>query len=310
MELLRPWALLLLPLALVPLLWRHRRSALRYSSFVVLPGDRLSLALERVERGLGVAFVVAATLGIAEPRTPVGVATGWGEGAKLIFVLDQSASMFSPWSGSREGVTKITAAREAIRELATRRRGDRMALIGFGKSPVVYATLAADRDRFLRALGLLHADLGDTVIDTALLRALGLLEAAGEGAGSRVVILLSDGAGRLSGPVELANRFLAAGVSLHWLVVEGGRDASEGMGTLMSVLGSQGRHFRLGEVSELPAALEAVARLESKPMRVQRTEGGRRVSGAARWLAVGCLLGLGAFAIGGGPRSRRPERAT
>lgn len=298
MEVLRPWAMPLLLLALVPLLWRRRRSAVRWSSFLVLPPDRLSRSLEAVERCLGAAFVVAAIVGIAEPRTGPTTARRWSQGARLVFVVDQSASMFSPWSGEGGGATKIAVAREAIRGFVERRPGDRLALVGFGRSSVVYAPLSADERRFLATLDLLNADFGDTVIDAALLRALGLLE-ADEGSGSQAVILLSDGAGRLRQPERISALFRTAGVRLYWLVIEGGRNPEPALAALLVSLGEGGRTFRVGGVNELPAALDEVGRIERRPMRVESRREGTALAHAARWAALGCLLLLGAFALGG-----------
>lgn len=313
MEFARPWLLLLLPLCFLPLLWRRRRSAFRHSSFLVLPRDRLSRALEWGERTLGAVFVAAIVLTMSGPGTPSGPEVRWTRGARLVFVLDQSASMFSPWQGTGgTGVKKIEVAREAIREFVERRPGDEVALIGFGKASVLYAPPTADRRRFLETLSLLSADLGDTVIDAALLRALGLLadEDGGGGAGGaahRAVILLSDGAGRLLGAGEIAQLFRTHGVTLHWLVIEGGRGPDERMRNLLSALGDRGRTFLVGEVNELPDALAEIGRLEERLVRVEGRSEERSWTQATTTTAFGALLVLGVFAFGERAARRREE---
>lgn len=299
MEFAHPWALALLPLALVPILWRRRRTALRFSSFRALPPDPLSRALELAERTLGVLFVTAAALAVSGPRTTPHPTEEWTRGARLVFVVDQSASMFSPWSGAPEpATTKIAVAKEAIREFVDRRRSDEVALIGFGKATILYAPPTADRGRFLETLGLLQTDLGDTVIDNALLRALRLLDGDEDGSAREAVVLLSDGAGRMREPEAIAQEFRAAGVGVYWLRIEGGGGADEKMHAFMDILGARGRTFVVGEVNELPQALETIGRIESRLLRAEGWTEGRTWTTAFRTASLAALLLLGVFAFG------------
>lgn len=308
MEFLRPGFLVLLPLVLLPLVWRRRRTAFRHSSFVVLPADPLSAALEVGERALAALFIAATVLTLSGPRSAAGREVRWTQGARLVFILDQSASMFSPWSGpGGGGASKVAVAKEAVRRFVEERPGDQFALLGFGKATILYTPPTSDHRRFLETLALLNADLGDTVIDAALLRALGLL-ADDKGAANRAVILLSDGAGRLRGAEEIAQLFRAENVTVYWLVIEGGRGPDERMSAFMDALGARGRTFVVGEVNELPDALAEVGRLEERLVRVEARREGRSWARATTWAAFGALLALGVFAFGE-RAARRPEDA-
>jgi mxaC protein len=309
-EFARPWLLALAPLALVPLLWRRRRSAERFSSFLVLPGDPLSRVLALAERGLGALAVAATVLSLAEPRTPPRRAERWVYGARIVFVLDQSASMFSPWVGegrAENPASKLDVAKDAIRAFVRTRPGDQVALLGFGRSSILYAPLTTDDARVVRALGLVNSDLRDTVIDAALLRALELLT-AGDGASpaSDAVVLLSDGAGRMLAPEEIARRFRDAGVRLYWLVVEGGAGPDPAMAAFVQALAAHGRTFVLGAVNEMDAALREIGRLERRLVRVETWTEGRSWTLTARGTALAALLLLGVFAFG---ERTGPDRA-
>lgn len=298
-EVARPWILILLVLCVVPLVWRRRHSSLRFSSFVVLPRDSLSRSLEVVERGLAVIFIAATVLASSGPRTKPQRAIHWTRGARLVFVLDQSASMFSPWSGEGGGGSrKLFVAKDAIRDFVQRRRGDQLALVGFGKSSILYTPLTSDHRRFLGTLPLLNTDLADTVIDGALVRALELLAGQESALASQAVILLSDGAGRMLDPERIAQMFRTTRVNLYWLVIEGGQTGGEGMDELMDGLGPRGRAFVVGEVNELPQALEAVGRLEGDLIKVERWTERRSWTRLGQMTALLALLGLGVFAFG------------
>lgn len=310
MEFARPWLLVLLPLCLLPVWWRRQRTAVRYSSFVVLPPDPVSRALELLERGLGVTFVAATVLGASGPASAPSREVSWTRGARLVFVLDQSASMFSPWSGTGgEGAPKLAVAKQAIREFAQRRPGDQLALIGFGRSSILYSPLTSDHRRFVQTLGLMNSDLRDTVIDAALLRALFLLEGEGSGVTSQAVILVSDGAGRVLRPDEIGQRFRSLGVDLYWVVIEGGRTGDESLERLMSALGPRGKTFVVGDVNELPRALESIGKLERRLVKVERWVGERSWTRFCRLVALGALLVLAAFAFGE-RRARKVGRAS
>src|SRR5690606_35232453 len=96
-ELTHPWALLLLPLALLPLRRRGIAEPLAHPAFALVPRDRLSDAAGwalRVAAALALAGTVAAVAGpFARERTIERV----GQGAQIAVVLDRSASMDQPF---------------------------------------------------------------------------------------------------------------------------------------------------------------------------------------------------------------------
>lgn len=302
MEFAHPWFLGLLPLCLLPLLAPRRQAAWRYSSLRVLPPDPLSSALSRLERSLGAIFLAAGSVSLAEPRLAVPVEGRWTYGARLVFVIDQSGSMFSPWKGwGLQGPSKLEVARRAVEAFVAARPGDLVGLVGFGRSPVVYTPLTADTRRLREALQLVRADLGDTILDAALLRGLDVLRRWPDAAPGQAVVLLSDGAGRVLEPHALAEEFRFAGARLYWLLIEGGPTPEPAMHRLMEALGPAGTTLPVGTNDELSLALQALGRIESRPIRVPRAGQGASHAPVARAVALVALLAVAAFALGGRP---------
>jgi len=296
-EFARASFLALLPLALLPLVWPRRRRAVRYSSLGLVPPDRTSRWLEWGEKVLGAVFVIAMTMSLSGPQTPARTATSWRTGARVVFVLDQSASMFSPWRGPQGGRTKLTVAKEAIRTFVAGRH-DEVALIGFGRSSIVYLQPTFDHERLLRSLELQEQNLGDTVIDAALERALDLLEARVDPIPSQAVVFLSDGAGRLRDPEGIAERFRTGGVRLYWVEIEGGDPPDPAVEALLHKLEPLGQRFVVGTSNELPKAFHAIGELERSPIRFTLRTARHEWERPARWVAAACLGLLAFFAAG------------
>jgi hypothetical protein len=287
MELTRPYWLVLLPLALVPLL-RRRSGRIRFSSLQVVPDDPASRFLDRLERGLQALWIGLVVLGLSGPRFEGLSSVRWRRGTRLVFVVDQSASMFAPWRGRSRNPPKLDVAHRAIASFLEAFPGGRWALIGFGRAPVVYTSGTSDPGRFLQILRLQRADFGDTVIDAAMARALVL------GGDFSAVVLLSDGAGRMESPEALAHRFREAQKRVYWLVIEGAEAPESGMERFMAALGPWGETLRATTVSELHRALQVIGLREMRPMPVPGSRGmdGTRLCYAG---AVGILLVLGLF---------------
>lgn len=287
MELTHPHWLILLPAVFIPIL-RRRPGQTRFSSFLVLPDDRSSRILDWVERILSAIFIGLVVLGLSGPRLTGFSMTQWASGTSLIFVVDQSASMFVPWRGHRRNPLKIDVAHRAIAAFLEAFPHGQWALVGFGRAPVVYTLRTSDPQRFLQTLSLQRGDFGDTVIDTALARALAIAD------GFQAIVLLSDGAGRMESPEALARRFREVRKRLYWLVIEGSESPEPGMERLMAVLGPWGETVRMKTIRDLHRALKTIGLRETRPMgvtRVQNIDGTR----LCYIVALGILLALGIF---------------
>jgi len=91
-DLAQPFALLLLPLALLPLL-RRRRDTLMFSHVPWLPADRVGRMIGFLWRALAVLAILTTVLAIAGPGRSETQVLRTGHGAEILVLMDRSRSM-------------------------------------------------------------------------------------------------------------------------------------------------------------------------------------------------------------------------
>jgi Ca-activated chloride channel family protein len=195
--LLHPWLLLLALLVPAALWWRRRRGA---PAVPFAPGPlardlprtwrvRL-LPAPRVLETAGLLLVVAA---LARPVHRVAV-PHLTEGLDLVLCLDTSSSMAATDMDPQR--TRLDVAKAAAARFIAERPHDRIGLVCFARYPDLRCPPTLDHDalrQILDAVEIVDSDGPEdaTGIGTAVARAAQVL--GGEGTGSRVVILLTDG---------------------------------------------------------------------------------------------------------------------
>ena len=142
-----PYVLWLLPLALLPLLLERVHSR-TYSWVDMLPKDRLSDLVGILLKVLAVLTVLFIIIGLAGPHTNEEQIERVGIGAQIGLVLDRSASMDDPFSGSetgRVGETKSVAAARLITNFVKSRQHDMFGMISFSNSAMYVLPLSENR---------------------------------------------------------------------------------------------------------------------------------------------------------------------
>jgi mxaC protein len=220
-----PLVLWLLPLALLPLLLErtHSRS---YSRVAMLPSDPLANIVALFLKLLAVIALLFIVLGLAGPQTPEQKIEKIGVGAQIALVLDRSASMDDAFSGAGQsgkvGETKSAAASRLISDFINRRENDMIGLITFSNSAMHVLPLTDNREAVLAAVrATAGAALFQTNIGSGLSSSTGLFEKV-PNSGSRAIILVSDGAGRVSADVQQRVRdwLDRLEISLYWIVLK------------------------------------------------------------------------------------------
>ena len=218
-----PWILWLLPLAVLPLILERVHSR-HYSWLEMLPHDPLSDLIGLVLKALAVLTLLFIILGLAGPHSHQQYVERVGVGAQIALVLDRSASMDDPFSGSndgRVGETKSVAASRLITDFVKSRKNDMFGMIAFSNSAMYVLPLTENRDAILAAVQATAGNaLFQTNIGSGLTSGAGLFDKVPD-SGSRAVILLSDGAGRIDANTQQKIRdwFDRFHISLYWIVL-------------------------------------------------------------------------------------------
>jgi mxaC protein len=219
-----PWVLLTLPLALLPLILNRHQSQ-SYPSVSMLPKDRLSEIIGLLLKIISVLALVFIIIGIAGPHSQQQQIERIGVGAQIGLVLDRSASMDDPFSGEnangKVGETKSVAASRLITEFINSRQNDMFGMITFSNSAMYVLPLTENKNAVLAAVQATAGNaLFQTNIGSGLTSVAGLFDKVPD-SGSRAVILLSDGGGRIDANTQQKIRdwFDRLHLSLYWIVL-------------------------------------------------------------------------------------------
>lgn len=182
--------------------------------------DRLNLAIKVITSLLLASIVVA----LANPHGRDEKVERVGKGAQTVMVIDRSVSMDHPFAGDNSGNVaeiKSVAARRIITQFIDARPNDMMGVVGFTNSALYGVKITTNRDAIHSAIiAATSPSLNQTNIGAGLTEGVGLFDNI-ENSGSRAIILLSDGAGKLSPRVKflLSQRLKERKLSIYWIML-------------------------------------------------------------------------------------------
>ncbi len=282
-----PWALLLIALAVLPWLKSGQR-ALAYSSLALIPADPLSVLLDRLLRLAGAAALLCLALAIAGPYLREQWVERIGTGAHIVLLLDRSSSMNENFTGKYLGArpheSKSAVARKLLSEFVARREHDLFAMVDFSAAPIYVLPLTQDRQAVQAAIAAAGGrGHGVTHIAPGLAMALDFFTGRPL-TGSRIILLVSDGAARIDDETRdrLRQWFQETQSSLYWIYLRnprGGRlsekPANPNESTTpeyflhqyFQTLGVPYRAFEADNPEAMQGAIAEVERLENLPLR-------------------------------------------
>ena len=226
-----PWALVLLPLALVPF-WLKSRQGQMYSWLDIVPQDRVSDIANFAVKLVTALLLASIVIAIAGPQGAEQQVQRIGTGAQTVLVIDRSVSMDHPFAGDsssgRAAEIKSAAARRLITKFIDSRPDDMMGVVGFTNSALHGIKITANRDAIHSAINAAtSAAINQTNIGAGITKGVTLFDDI-QSSGSRAIILLSDGAGKLSPRVKqkIRQQLNSKGINLYWIVLREPDDIS------------------------------------------------------------------------------------
>jgi len=305
----------LLPLALLPFL-SSPRPVQRYSSLARLPSDPLSSVLDILLRLLAAAAIAAIILGLAGIGRSAYSVKRIGQGAQIVVLLDRSSSMnrmFADRTNSTNfadlrGESKDHAARRLLAKFAARRSQDLFGMVIFSTMPIQVLPLTDKQEAIQAAIeaGAIGRGLAKTDLGAGLIAALHFFDDLPY-TGSRIVILVSDGAASLDPVTRLQIESLMRRnrSALYWLYLRTRNSPGltpEPNITTPEVIPEQRldqffrslqlpyRAYPVENPELLEQAIQDVGRLQSLPIRYQERIPSQDWSQISYGIALGLLL--------------------
>ncbi|MSQ80839.1 MAG: VWA domain-containing protein [Candidatus Methylopumilus sp.] len=218
-----PWVLWFLPLAFIPLLFKQA-SCQYYSWNEMIPKDNLSRIISIILKCISTFILTMIIIGLSAPHSRQQEIEKVGVGAQIGLVLDRSASMDDPFSGSDQtkvGEMKSGAAARLIIDFVQSRKNDMIGMVSFSNSAMYVLPLTDNKNAIVSAV---RATAGNALFQTNI--GSGLTTGAElfnkiPDSGSRAIVLLSDGAGRIDAATQekIKDWFGRFKISLYWIVL-------------------------------------------------------------------------------------------
>ncbi|WP_020167321.1 MULTISPECIES: vWA domain-containing protein [Methylotenera] len=231
MTLLHPWVLFLLPLVFVPFWFKSHQGQL-YSWLPIIPVDRPSDIANYVVKTMIATIILSLILALASPQGASKKVLKVGKGAQTVFVIDRSVSMDHPFAGQsnsgRAAEIKSAAARRLITQFIDSRPDDMMGVVGFTNSSLYGMKITTNIDAIHSAINAATGPaINQTNIGAGVTEAVTLFDNI-QSSGSRAIILLSDGAGKLSPRVKrkITEELSGKKLNFYWIVLREPDDIS------------------------------------------------------------------------------------
>ncbi len=283
-----PWILSGLLLALLPLF----NSGMRASPapwLTLMPADTLSVFIVCCLRLCAMVAIAGLVLGMAGLHRTEQSRERIGHGAHIVLLLDRSSSMDNSFAGRAPNgseESKSTAARRLLTDFVKQRQNDLIGVAEYSTSPLFVMPLTENKNAVQAAIAATATPArGFTHVSKGLGMAISFFEQQPV-TGSRIVLLVSDGAAAIDHDSELKLRewFRKQQVRLYWIFLrtanspgifdqpEDSRDDNAGampelyLHKFFLGLGSPYQAYEAESPDALKQAIADINRLENLPM--------------------------------------------
>jgi len=305
----QPWALVLIPASLLPLVvrawWRRRHYVVLPTAHLLPPGAFRPSIFRRLPLLFALLGIAATAVALAEPVVPHSTENLESLGIDIMLVLDLSSSMNTEMAGTstspdaRKGPTRLDVTRQALRSFINSRHGDRLGLVVFSNYAYVVSPLTIDRDYLLRYLDIVDGQIlrneAMTAIGDGIDMAAFVLDRQSDRHRTKVIVVFTDGERNYGrDPLESLADANRADIRVHLVGVDLDEQIKERpavQGLISAVRRYGGRYYEADDAVELRRAYTALDTLE-KSLVISQTHVANEP--VYHWFALGAVLLIGA----------------
>lgn len=221
--------LLLLPLISLPFLFSISDKFL-ISNINLFHEDEFSKKINLITKLIMSLIIFFIVLILANPYSNSTTITQIGKGAQLVFVIDRSVSMAKPFIGddANKSEIKSLATRRILKDFIKSRPLDMIGVVGFSNSALYGSKITKNREYTFAAIdAATKSAINQTNIGSGMTAGLFMFSEI-ETTGSQALVLLSDGAGKISKRVKnrIAQILSEKKINLYWIIIKEPNDVS------------------------------------------------------------------------------------
>ncbi len=229
MDFIHPLWLLLLPLSVLPFMVSISDNT-AISSIRIFEQDGISKKITMLCRSLMSLIIFLLVVILANPWSKSTSITEIGKGAQLVFLIDRSVSMAKPFIGDDDNKSEIKslAARRILKDFIDQRPSDMIGIVGFSNSALYASKITKNRSYTYAAIdAATGSSINQTNIGSGITSGLFMFSEI-ETTGSQALVLLSDGAGKISKRVKerIAEMLNEKKINLYWIIIKEPNDVS------------------------------------------------------------------------------------
>jgi len=248
---------------------------------------------------------------LANPWSKSTSMTEIGKGAQLVFLIDRSVSMSKPFIGDDDNKSEIKslATRRILKDFISQRTSDMIGIVGFSNSALYASKITKNRNYTYAAIDAATGSaINQTNIGSGITSGLFLFSEI-ETTGSQALVLLSDGAGKISKRVKgrITEILNEKKINLYWIIIKEPNDVSlfsgntylEGreptvikLDKFFKSLNTEYKAYEAENPDALSSAIADIDQKEKKPIKIEREIPGKNYNPSILKLLLVLILSL------------------
>jgi hypothetical protein len=307
---MHPLWLILIPLVALPFLVSiSDKTAI--SNIKIFEQDGISKKITLLCRFLMALIIFLLILVLANPWSKSTTITQIGKGAQLVFLIDRSVSMAKPFIGDDDNKSEIKslATRRILKDFISQRPSDMIGIVGFSNSALYASKITKNRNYTYAAIDAATGSaINQTNIGSGITSGLFMFSEI-ETSGSQALVLLSDGAGKISKRVKerIAEMFSEKKINFYWIIIREPNDVSlfsgntylEGreptvikLDKFFRSLNTEYKAYEAENPDALSSAIADIDQKEKKPIKIERDIPGKNYNPSILKLLLAVILSL------------------